>query len=111
VLTGSTRMKAGSATKMVLNILSTTLMIRSGRVYQNLMVDLRASNAKLRDRAARILVTLLSLDRPSALDLLDRAQGSVKLAVVMGKLGLDAQQAQARLAAAQGRLAVALGEA
>jgi N-acetylmuramic acid 6-phosphate etherase len=111
VLTGSTRMKAGSATKMVLNILSTTLMIRSGRVYQNLMVDLRASNAKLRDRAARILVTLLSLDRPSALDLLDRAQGSVKLAVVMGKLGLDAPQAQARLAAAQGRLAVALGEA
>lgn len=111
VLTGSTRMKAGSATKMVLNILSTTLMIRSGRVYQNLMIDLRASNTKLRDRAARILVTLLSLDRASALDLLDRAQGSVKLAVVMGKLGLDAPAAQLKLSQAQGRLQVALGEA
>ena len=63
VLTGSTRLKAGTATKLVLNTISTLAMVRLGKVYENLMVDLRATNAKLRDRAARIVATLTGLDR------------------------------------------------
>lgn len=104
VLTGSTRLKAGTATKLALNIISTTLMIRAGRVYENLMVDLRASNDKLRDRGARIIATLTHVDRASALDLLEHASGEVKTAVVMARLGLDAPSARARLDAAGGRL-------
>jgi N-acetylmuramic acid 6-phosphate etherase len=104
VLTGSTRMKAGTATKLALNTISTTLMIRSGRVYQNLMVDLRATNAKLRDRAARIISTLTALDRTAAFDLLDRAGGEVKVAIVMHHLRLPPDAARDRLAAAGGRL-------
>lgn len=104
IITGSTRMKAGTATKLALNTISTTLMIRSGRVYENLMVDLRATNDKLRDRAARIVSTLTGLDRNGALDLLDRASGEVKCAVVMSRLGLSADEARARLIAARGRL-------
>jgi N-acetylmuramic acid 6-phosphate etherase len=110
VLTGSTRMKAGTATKMVLNTISTTLMVRAGRVYQNLMVDLRATNSKLRDRAARIVSTLTSLDRPAALDLLDRAGGAVKTAILMHRLDLPRDRAEALLAAHRGRLDLALGE-
>ncbi len=84
LLTGSTRMKAGTATKMVLNIISTTLMIQAGRVYENLMVDMRASNDKLQDRAARIIVMLNpDLDRQGAFDLLNRADGQVKVALIM----------------------------
>ena len=104
VLTGSTRMKAGTATKLALNTISTTLMVRSGKVYRNLMVDLRASNAKLRDRAARIIATLVECSREHAFVLLDAANGAVKIALVMGKLGLDRAQAEARLTAAEGRL-------
>ncbi len=83
LLTGSTRLKAGTATKLALNTISTTLMVRSGRVHENLMVDLRATNDKLRDRAARIISTITGLDRPAALALLDRAGGSVKQALAM----------------------------
>lgn len=83
VVTGSTRMKAGTATKLALNTISTTLMIREGRVYENLMVDLRATNAKLRDRAARIIATLTDLDRDASLQLLEKADGEVKTAIVM----------------------------
>lgn len=83
VLTGSTRMKAGSATKMALNIISTTLMVQTGRVYENLMIDLRATNSKLRDRAARIVMALTGTPRDTALDLLDRAGGSVKAALAL----------------------------
>lgn len=97
VLTGSTRMKAGTATKLALNTISTTLMVRSGRVYENLMVDLRASNAKLRDRAARIISTLTNLDRESSLSLLDAAEGHVKAAVVMHKANCDLQRARGLL--------------
>ncbi|MHC4996811.1 MAG: N-acetylmuramic acid 6-phosphate etherase, partial [Planctomycetota bacterium] len=89
VLTGSTRMKAGTATKLALNTISTTLMIRSGRVYDNLMVDVRATNNKLCDRAARIIVELTGLDRNEAFDLLKRAGGHVKTAVTMQRLNLD----------------------
>lgn len=110
VLTGSTRMKAGTATKLALNIISTTLMIRSGRVYENLMVDMRASNQKLMDRAARIVSTLTGLARPEAFTLLQKADGQVKPAIVMQRLGIDFAQAQRKLAAAGGRLDVVLGE-
>lgn len=104
VLTGSTRMKAGSATKMALNIISTTLMVQAGRVYENLMVDVKASNDKLRDRAVRIISTLTGLGREDALELLGRAGGEVKVAVVMQREGVDKARARARLAAHNGRL-------
>lgn len=102
-LTGSTRMKAGSATKLALNTISTVLMVRSGRVHENLMVDVRATNDKLRDRAARIVSTLTGLGRAEAFDLVGSA-GSVKTAVVMHRLGLDRAAAEAKLADAGGRL-------
>lgn len=108
LLTGSTRLKAGTATKLVLNTISTTLMVRSGRVYGNLMVDLRATNAKLRDRAARIVSTLTGLPRAEAFDLLDRAEGAVKPAVVMHRLGVTLGEAQDVLARCGGRLDRAL---
>ncbi|MBY0111699.1 MAG: N-acetylmuramic acid 6-phosphate etherase [Phycisphaerales bacterium] len=108
VITGSTRMKAGTATKLALNTISTTLMIRSGRVFENLMVDLRATNDKLRDRAMRIVATLTGLSRPESLALLDRAGGSVKVAVLMHRGNLSAEAANARLAAVAGRLDRAL---
>ena len=89
ILTGSTRLKAGTATKMVLNIISTTLMVQQGRIYQNLMVDLRATNDKLTDRAARIIMTLTNLNRNQALELLNKANGKVKTAVIMHKKQID----------------------
>ncbi len=109
VLTGSTRMKAGTATKLALNTISTTLMIRSGKVYENLMVDMRATNAKLRDRAARIVATLTGLSRDGSFSLLDRAGGSVKTSVVMQRLGADAAAAERMLGEAGGRLEQVLG--
>ena len=103
-LTGSTRMKAGTATKLALNTISTTLMIRSGKVYENLMVDMRATNAKLRDRAARIVSTLTGLAREESFALLDRAGGSVKTAVVMQRKAVDSAAAEKMLVEAGGRL-------
>jgi len=104
VLTGSTRMKAGTATKLALNTISTTLMVRSGKVYRNLMVDVRSSNAKLRDRAARIIATILACSREQAFTWLDAADGNTKTAVVMGRLQLDRHSAEARLRAVDGHL-------
>lgn len=104
VLTGSTRMKAGTVTKLALNTISTTLMIRSGKVYQNLMVDLRATNAKLKDRAARIVSTITGLTRQESFQLLEQAGGSVKTAIVMKLKGTSRQQAESMLQDADGRL-------
>ena len=104
VLTGSTRMKAGTATKMALNTISTVLMVRSGRVFENLMVDLRATNEKLRDRGARIVSTLTGLSRAESLHLLEQAGNSVKAAVVMHRKGVARDGAERLLAANQGRL-------
>ncbi len=104
VLTGSTRMKAGTATKMALNTISTTLMVRAGKTYQNLMVDVRATNAKLRDRAARIISQLTGLGRDESFELLDAADGEVKVAVVMQLQGLDAPGARTRLEEVNGHL-------
>jgi N-acetylmuramic acid 6-phosphate etherase len=83
VVTGSTRMKAGTATKLVLNMISTGAMIRLGKTYGNLMVDLRASNNKLKDRSERILMEVCEIDRSHARQLLDDAGGIVKTAIVM----------------------------
>ncbi|HEX3135307.1 MAG TPA: N-acetylmuramic acid 6-phosphate etherase [Planctomycetota bacterium] len=110
VLTGSTRLKAGTATKLALNTISTALMVRAGKVYGNLMVDMRTTNAKLRDRAARIVATLTGLDRAAAFAVLDRAEGSTKTAVVMHRLGLDRAAAEDRLTTVAGRLDRLLGE-
>ena len=104
-------MKAGTATKLVLNTLSTTLMIREGRVHENLMVDLRATNTKLRDRAARIVSTLTGLARTESFALLDSAGGSVKAAVVMQRRGVDRSAAELLITNARGRLGLALAQA
>jgi len=109
VVTGSTRMKAGTATKLVLNTISTTLMVRTGRVYENLMVDLRATNDKLRDRAMRIVSELTGLDRGESQALLERAGWSVKTAVLMHMRGVEAGEAERRLSEAGGRLRDAIG--
>lgn len=110
VITGSTRMKAGTATKMVLNTITTTAMVQLGKVHGNLMVDLVVTCQKLRDRGERILMETLGLDRPSAAELLDRADGHVKTALVMGRLGVDREEARRRLDEAGGRVAKAVGE-
>ena len=91
LLTGSTRLKAGTATKMALNILSTTVMVRLGKVYGNRMVDVAASNSKLVDRSLRILRDLIGVEREEGLALLGLSDGSVKLALLMkaGKLSKD----------------------
>ena len=108
VLTGSTRLKAGTATKLVLNQITTIAMVRLGKCYENLMVDLRASNIKLVDRSARIISTLTGLDREVAKELLKRADGSVKVAVVMHHRKVDAAEAGQLLQKANGRLRQAL---
>ena len=98
VVTGSTRMKAGTATKLVLNTLTTGAMIRLGKVHDNLMVDLRATNAKLRDRAERIVVDVTGVARPRARTLLKKARGWVKVAIVMHFRKVDFAGAKKRLA-------------
>ncbi|MCG6957180.1 MAG: N-acetylmuramic acid 6-phosphate etherase [Gemmatimonadetes bacterium] len=109
VITGSTRMKAGTATKLVLNTITTGAMVRMGKVYGNLMVDLQVTCEKLRDRGERILVEMIGVGRDEAARLLDGSGGHVKTAIVMGKLGVDADEARARLAAAEGVIARAMG--
>ena len=101
-LTGSTRMKAGTATKLVCNMITTGAMIRVGKSYGNLMVDMRASNVKLTDRAERIVMMVCGIDRDAARDVLARANSSVKLAIVMHALNIDAAAAEQRLAGAGG---------
>lgn len=110
VITGSTRMKAGTATKMVLNTISTAAMVKLGKVYGNLMVDLQVTCRKLRDRGERILMETLGLDRPAAAELLDRSGGHVKTAVVMGRLGVDREEAKRRLDDAGGVVGRVVGE-
>lgn len=107
VITGSTRLKAGTATKLVLNMLSSGVMIRTGAVYGNLMVNVAPSNDKLIDRAQRIIAAATEVDAATAAKLLTEA-GSVKVAIAMQKLGLDRGAAEAKLAAAKGKLAAAL---
>lgn len=109
VVTGSTRMKAGTATKLVLNMITTATMNALGKTWGNLMVDLRASNAKLRDRAARIVMSQTTLDRPGALELLDQAHGSVKVALVMAHRHVDRNAAIQLLDAHESKLRPIIG--
>lgn len=109
ILAGSTRLKAGTVTKMALNILSTGAMVRLGKVYGNRMVDVSVTNTKLRDRALRILSDLTGLERSAAAELLERSGQRVKLALMMHWSGLEAAEAEAQLAAADGQLKQALG--
>ncbi len=111
VVTGSTRMKAGTATKLVLNTLTTTAMIKLGKVYGNLMVDLRAVNNKLRDRSARIVVDVTGLSRRRAQALLKRAEGRVKAALVMHYRQVDLHEALRILDDAEQSLRQAIGDA
>jgi N-acetylmuramic acid 6-phosphate etherase len=109
VITGSTRMRAGTATKLVLNMLSTGAMIRIGMVYGNLMVNVQPTNVKLKDRAIRIIAAATGVEEDQAAELLAQA-GTVRAAIVMQKLGMTQEQAITQLGKAQGRLRVALGE-
>jgi N-acetylmuramic acid 6-phosphate etherase len=103
-LAGSTRMKAGTAQKIALNTISTAVMIKLGKVYDNLMVDVVATNAKLRARALRLVRTLTSLDEEEARAALAAAGGSVKVAVVMTRRSVDSNDARRLLAQAEGNL-------
>jgi len=98
VVTGSTRMKAGTATKLVLNTITTGAMIRLGKTYGNLMVDLRATNNKLVDRSQRIVMEVTGVSRDEATKLLEAAGKSVKLAIVMQKLRASREEAERLLA-------------
>ena len=96
VVTGSTRLKAGTATKLILNTITTGALIRMGKTFGNLMVDLRATNEKLRDRSERILVEVCAVSRERARELLAAADGRVKTAIVMHALQVDREQRGAR---------------
>ncbi|MEN9218385.1 MAG: N-acetylmuramic acid 6-phosphate etherase [Gloeomargarita sp. DG_2_bins_126] len=109
ILTGSTRMKAGTATKLVLNMLSTSVMIQLGKVYGNLMVDLRATNSKLWERGTRFVQYLTGLESQAARELLVQAKGQVKTAVVMYHRHADYETAQQLLDQAQGHLRRVIG--
>ena len=108
VLSGSTRLKAGTAQKLVLNMISTAAMVRLGKVHGNRMIDVAVSNAKLRRRAESIVADLVGCDTVQAADLLDAADQEVKTAVLMGLAEVDAPTARARLDAADGYLRAAL---
>ncbi len=109
VVTGSTRMKAGTATKMVLNTITTGAMVMTGKVFGNLMVDLQATCEKLEDRGERILMTVLDVDRSRASELLESAGGRVKLALVMERRGIGVDEAGQLLEEAGGVLARVIG--
>jgi N-acetylmuramic acid 6-phosphate etherase len=111
VIAGSTRLKAGTATKIALNILTTAAMVRVGKVYGNLMVDVQSTSEKLRDRGRRIVSVITGLDDATAGALLRRAKGSVKIAIVMQKAGLNYARARARLRATDDSVRRAIGEA
>jgi N-acetylmuramic acid 6-phosphate etherase len=110
VVTGSTRMKAGTATKLVLNTLTTGAMIRLGKTYGNLMVDLRAWNDKLIDRSQRIVMETTGLGREEARGVIDAADGRVKTAIVMARLRVSRDEAERLLEQHEGRLREIVGD-
>jgi N-acetylmuramic acid 6-phosphate etherase len=110
VLSGSTRLKAGTATKLVLNTLSTGAMVRLGKTYGNLMVDVQTGSEKLKDRARRILTMVSGIDYESADRLLKRAHWNVKAAIVMQKTGLPYRQSLSKLRNAEDLVRDAIGE-
>jgi N-acetylmuramic acid 6-phosphate etherase len=109
-ISGSTRMKAGTAQKLVLNAFSTTLMIRLGKVFSNLMVDVQATNEKLRRRSVRLVEQAASVDSAMAAQALSEANGDVKCAIAMLRLGVSRDEARARLESVSGRLRNLLGD-
>lgn len=111
VVTGSTRMKAGTATKLVLNMITSGAMILLGKTFGNLMVDMRATNEKLRDRSERIVMEVCGVTREQARDLLQRAGGTVKTAIAMHFLGGSREDAERALAKAGGVIRKAIGRA
>jgi N-acetylmuramic acid 6-phosphate etherase len=110
IVTGSTRMKAGTATKLVLNTLTTGAMIRLGKTYGNLMVDLKAWNDKLVDRSQRIVMETTGLDRKAAQRVIEAADGKVKTAIVMARRGVAKNEAERLLAEHAGRLRPIVGD-
>ena len=102
VLSGSTRLKAGTATKIMLNMLSTASMVKMGKCYRNLMVDVRATNVKLKDRSIRITMNATGLDREAAAALYAEANGNIKTAIVMNVTGKTCEQAEKALGACGG---------
>jgi N-acetylmuramic acid 6-phosphate etherase len=111
IVTGSTRMKAGTATKLVLNMLSTGAMIRLGYVYGNLMVNVQPRNEKLVDRARRIIADAAGVSYEDAAALLEKSGRNVKAAILMAKLGVDRPRADQLLAGAKGKISAALAGA
>jgi N-acetylmuramic acid 6-phosphate etherase len=109
VLTGSTRMKAGTAQKLVLNMLSTTAMIRLGMTYSNWMINVTMTNTKLRTRGVHMLCEILGVSQEEARKLAERSGGKLKVAVLMGALGCSRKDAEDRLEAAHGNLRKILG--
>jgi N-acetylmuramic acid 6-phosphate etherase len=102
VLMGSTRMKSGTAQKLVLNMLTTTAMVKLGKTYENMMVDLQLTNKKLVERSKRILMMATGVDYDTAANYLERADGHVKSAIVMIKTGVNLDEAHARISRADG---------
>ncbi len=109
VVTGSTRMRAGTSQKMVLNMLSTSSMVRLGKVYGNLMVDVMPTNQKLVNRAQRIIAEVAGVPMETAANLLEQASGEVKTAIVIGRRNVSAEQARVLLNEAHGRLREVIG--
>jgi N-acetylmuramic acid 6-phosphate etherase len=108
ILTGSTRLRAGTATKMVLNMISTGVMVKLGHVCGNLMVNVQPTNAKLQDRARRIIQEIAGVEASRAAELFEISGGNVRLAIIMEKKGLSRDAAQELLDSVQGRLRAAL---
>ena len=110
IISGSTRLKAGTAQKLVLNMFSTIVMVQLGKTYGNLMVDLKATNVKLRERAVRMVATIAAKNRHQSLEALEKTGYNVKLAVICLHFGIEADEAAERLSRSDGRLRAALEE-
>lgn len=108
VIMGSTRMKSGTAQKLVLNMITTATMVRLGKVYENMMIDLQMTNLKLRERAKRVVMTITGVGYEEAADFLEQAGGHVKTALVMIKAGVSRDEAQKRLKKADGFVRAAI---
>lgn len=108
IIMGSTRMKSGTAQKLVLNMITTTTMIRMGKVYENMMIDLQMTNLKLRERAKRVVMTITGIDYDRAAEVLEQADGHVKTALVMIKAGVGKEEAKVRLEGAGGFVRLAI---
>jgi len=110
VIMGSTRMKSGTAQKLVLNMITTAAMVRLGKVYENMMIDLQMTNQKLRERSKRIVMTITGVGYEEAADYLEKADGHVKTALVMIKAHVNREEAQQRLARADGFVRAAIDD-